>query len=761
MQEARKESGNSKAKSKDEKNSSLPAPMLQTWTVWDDGTVHQTPVEASDRAVAMAGAELPDAELLDAELLDANVSSHDPALSGDELPFGTGFDTEFDRADDAFARATLAEAAVAAEAVTEDELDDSELEPIADHIDEVLIARLGARAIHVEPGDAASVAVSFLNNGRIPARFLIQAEGWVDEAWFPDLPQELDLEPGVWTTISLAVSPPRTSHSWAGKHPFALSIHSPDYPDRFTRLGLTLTIAPFDEFQVSPLHPDFLATERRTRAGTTRLRVSNRGNRAARYRVWGKAARSGRRSPWEFAFRAADDGETAHDFLEFDVEPGASRTIACRITAGGMPPIGPLARTTAFRMAVEPIADAANFAFSAHSAATESSRRESGAEFEAAAVQVVAPRRVVTGRLEERPLIGMWGLTAVLSLFLGAVVFAAVVGIMALSALQNRAAQAQQQVSEQPVLTLMLQMQEPVPVGTGADVWGTLPPTDDVSSRGTQAPIQSLGNPSIPVVGAADVTAPDMNTSSQAVPDVSGGGEAASIGSMHSGPVASVAVSDVTAPGESAGLPSGEQPLGVIQADQITAPGESVSAPDENTPFAAAETGDVTVTRPAGANMPALGDAPRLTYAQMFQDVGLRYDLDWRMLAAQAYVESGFDALALGNRGSMGLMQIQPQTWREWAPVISAADPFDSYSNAMVAGLYLDYLRSLLASQGYPQIEWMLVAYNWGPDQLLGFLGRGGEWADLPAEVRNYAEDVLRIARTIPPGNPIDSVSAD
>src|SRR5690606_35593209 len=83
---------------------------------------------------------------------------------------------------------------------------------------------------------------------------------------------------------------------------------------------------------------------------------------------------------------------------------------------------------------------------------------------------------------------------------------------------------------------------------------------------------------------------------------------------------------------------------------------------------------------------------PRMTYAQMFQDVGMRYDLDWRMLAAQAYIESGFDALALGNQGSMGLMQIQPQTWRELAPMISAADPFDSYTNALVAGLYLDYL---------------------------------------------------------------------
>ena len=33
----------------------------------------------------------------------------------------------------------------------------------------------------------------------------------------------------------------------------------------------------------------------------------------------------------------------------------------------------------------------------------------------------------------------------------------------------------------------------------------------------------------------------------------------------------------------------------------------------------------------------------------MFQEIALRYDMNWRMLAAQAYIESGFDSLALGK----------------------------------------------------------------------------------------------------------------
>ena len=73
-----------------------------------------------------------------------------------------------------------------------------------------------------------------------------------------------------------------------------------------------------------------------------------------------------------------------------------------------------------------------------------------------------------------------------------------------------------------------------------------------------------------------------------------------------------------------------------------------------------------------------------------------------------------------------------------------------SYSNVQVAAVYLDYLRGRLAPQGHPEKEWMLVAYNWGPDRLNDFLAGGGAWADLPEARRRYAEDILRIAQTIP-----------
>ncbi len=184
------------------------------------------------------------------------------------------------------------------------------------------------------------------------------------------------------------------------------------------------------------------------------------------------------------------------------------------------------------------------------------------------------------------------------------------------------------------------------------------------------------------------------------------------------------------APAPVAPSSGGAMALGpVVLPEQVTAPGQALPSPP-------------TTATPV----------PRqtMTYQQMFQEIGARYDLNWRLLAAQAYVESGFDSLAMGGHGDLGLMQILPTTWQEWAPLLQVNDPFDSYSNVLVAAAYLDYLRTLLGSRGYPQEEWMLVAYNWGPDQLLDFLADGGTWETLAPELRNYATQIRRLAATIP-----------
>lgn len=183
----------------------------------------------------------------------------------------------------------------------------------------------------------------------------------------------------------------------------------------------------------------------------------------------------------------------------------------------------------------------------------------------------------------------------------------------------------------------------------------------------------------------------------------------------------------------------------LVQPEQISAPNGEASI---TTPGSAQTVAPAALVTAASATT---ATAHTMTYAQMFQEVALRYDLNWRMLAAQAYVESSFDSLALGSHGDLGLMQIQPATWREWAPTVEASDPFDSYNNVLVAAVYLDYLRATLSKRGHSEREWMLVAYNWGPDKVLQHLEKGGTWDDLRPDLQQYVEDILRLAETIPP----------
>lgn len=168
----------------------------------------------------------------------------------------------------------------------------------------------------------------------------------------------------------------------------------------------------------------------------------------------------------------------------------------------------------------------------------------------------------------------------------------------------------------------------------------------------------------------------------------------------------------------------------LVSAAQVSAPGAPV------------------ITAPGAAEAPA-ARSTTMTYGAMFQEIAMRYDLNWRQLAAQAYMESGFDSLALGQHGDLGLMQIQPGTWREWAPKVDAKDPFDSYSNVMVAAVYSDYLRATLSKRGHSQPQWVLVAYNWGIDKVLQHLDSGKAWEELDPQRQQYATEVMRLAETI------------
>ncbi len=133
-----------------------------------------------------------------------------------------------------------------------------------------------------------------------------------------------------------------------------------------------------------------------------------------------------------------------------------------------------------------------------------------------------------------------------------------------------------------------------------------------------------------------------------------------------------------------------------------------------------------------------------MTYEAMFKEIAQNYDLDWRLLAEQAYQESRLDPLAIGDANEIGLMQILPATWNEWAPKVGASDPWDPYSNVLVAAAYLAFLKEYCGDMGYPGDDCMLIAYNWGPHNVRQLFDNGGSWAQVPAEIRRYVLDILQ-----------------
>jgi membrane-bound lytic murein transglycosylase MltF len=59
-------------------------------------------------------------------------------------------------------------------------------------------------------------------------------------------------------------------------------------------------------------------------------------------------------------------------------------------------------------------------------------------------------------------------------------------------------------------------------------------------------------------------------------------------------------------------------------------------------------------------------DAERLRQTrQFFEQYGARYSLDWLLLAAQAYQESGLDNRKKSPVGAIGIMQVMPATARD------------------------------------------------------------------------------------------------
>ncbi len=101
-------------------------------------------------------------------------------------------------------------------------------------------------------------------------------------------------------------------------------------------------------------------------------------------------------------------------------------------------------------------------------------------------------------------------------------------------------------------------------------------------------------------------------------------------------------------------------------------------------------------------------------YDHLFKRYSSTCGWDWRLLAAQAYQESGFDHEAVSYMGALGLMQLMPQTARSVG--VSVASAFDPEANIRGAVRLISNLDRHYAQVRNPneRIKFILAAYNGG-----------------------------------------------
>lgn len=118
-------------------------------------------------------------------------------------------------------------------------------------------------------------------------------------------------------------------------------------------------------------------------------------------------------------------------------------------------------------------------------------------------------------------------------------------------------------------------------------------------------------------------------------------------------------------------------------------------------------------------------------YAEMFElfkHYGSEYQLDWQMLMAQGYQESGLDQSARSSAGAIGVMQLLPATGRE----VGVGDITELENNIHAGARYvrwmIDHYYSDEPMDDENRLLFALASYNAGPRRV--------------REMRNQAEEM-------------------
>lgn len=641
-----------------------------------------------------------------------------------------------------------------------------------DKPDDVVIGQLLERSYSVIPGESVSFELALLNNGPEIAVFSPQIEGPIPQNWLAVTPSHTRLHPGERTSLEVTIRVPWVTMLRPDTYPLAIVVRAGGAEGRFCRISCYLQIKPFASLKLHELEPRKIAVDWRNPAKTLFLPVTNHGNEIVDVRLDGYDSANMYNVQFEIlAPQLANVPEIARsrshmllpqygkansDVVHFSLHPGQTHYAPVTIRFRS-PRLFSLKRPTS-SLSVVAYSRQSEFVPPSRPIQSDDIRQSSNTPNNfgpiACAEDQWSLQGQVYGKAIYKPLIGLRTTLALSGLSILAILGLTLTLLLVTLTLQSRpqSAQPTEMLSVAPAgtqsqapLEIVIKINELVPENGQGPALGNNASDNDstlkISEIALAASAEAL--PTAVVVRPRTVSVKGEEAAEADIsvdePPQNNGAQTANADIIADSSALSVNRTPPTVDG-----------VPVVQPSMVTAPREIAAT----NPIVDTSSENVEVRNPSrtSSNQEATNTEPStsdMTYEQMFRSIGLGYDIDWRMLAAQAYVESSFNPMAQGKRGDLGLMQILPNTWQEWAPRANVQDPFDSYSNVLVAATYIDHLRTILEARGYPDDKWVLTAYNWGPNRVIDFLDGGGTWEALSQQRKRYATDVIRIANSL------------
>lgn len=146
-----------------------------------------------------------------------------------------------------------------------------------EHPDSVIVMATDKRDFELPVANTDVTTMTLANGGDVVATFVVSVVG-LDPNWVTISPQEVNLNEGQSTTVTITITPPRHPSSSAGAHYFAFMVTSPQHPDRYASSSGRLVVGPYYEFTMGDLSPRTQAVSWFRKEGRFEGTVTNSSN---------------------------------------------------------------------------------------------------------------------------------------------------------------------------------------------------------------------------------------------------------------------------------------------------------------------------------------------------------------------------------------------------------------------------------------------------------------------------------------------------